>query len=153
MGAAFFSFSNKHARASVICKWMWKGCYCTIVQVDQDLETLSMNYFCSMVLHRGSTRLQTATPPTTRSTLDQHHLFQKHYSGFGSCWGSCMSMGDCCSLLQGSDELCSSSWLTLWQCPSRETQSLQFSHWKATFAFEINGKISQPSRQNVVKPL
>lgn len=47
-----------------------------------------------MVLHKGSTRLQTATPPTSRSTPDQHHVFQKHYSGLGSCWGSCMSMGD-----------------------------------------------------------
>lgn len=109
-----------------------------------------------MVLHGGSTSFQTVNS-NTRSTPDQGCVFQKYYSGCKSHWDSCILMddslapcfraltnfasalGSCCDSAQaGRVSLC--SFLT-----EKQHLLLRLTGWAR--------KISQPSRQNAVKPL
>lgn len=124
----FFNFSKKPFLQPVSPV---KENHCTVCEWNR--ETLSVSFVSDDASQRILKLLNSKTPRDPH--LTKAGLFR-------SCWDPWILisisifilMGD---LLQGSGSPCPSPRLRLWQC--RETLSEQFSGWKATFAFKING--------------
>lgn len=96
-------------------------------------------------------------PPSTRSTPDQCCVFQKHYSGFGSCWDSCISMADSVApCFRALTNFASALGSCYGSAQAGRVSLYSFLTGKQHLLLRLTGrarKISQPSRQNVVKPL